>query len=288
MTWKRLLVAVAAALLGALANRASNCACGAEQNSSCTLSPLSPTRNTPPTSVVRMRRGNHICSGTVVAQSDKESLILCCNHCFADLPWPGGRIPRGKYPADCQIERLSDGKQWPAVAIDGSPEVDCALIVVRARITDAVPGVSASRRGDACEHWGISSEHTTGRMLGYNTGDGVTPDMSEWSTLRSIPGDSGAGVFSGGKLVAVNWGYDGQRQQRGTAIVFHLRFAKSSAVFRRLYPDLFSAVPSDPSLPDVQQPPPVNPPNPVIPQCPDGNCPLPSPWHRPRLLPWRR
>lgn len=288
MSWKshlaRLVVAVLILILSVLAGSAP----GAEQAipQSCTpcLTPDVP----PPKACVKMRRGDHLCSGTVVAQSANESLILCCNHCFADKPWPGGRIPKGKYPADCTIERLSDGKQWPAVAVDGSPEVDCALIVVRATITDAAPAVSAARRGDACEHWGISSEHTTGRVLGYNTGDGVTPNMSEWSTLRSIPGDSGAGVWSGGRLVAVNRGYDGLRQQRGTAIVFHLRFARGSKALGSIHPDLAKALPRDPDLPAVPSAPPTLPGPGVNPPCPDGNCPLPSPWHRPRLLPWRR
>lgn len=288
MSWKahlvRLVVAVLISTLIGLVGNALGAGIQAPQSCTPCLAP----NTIPPPCCVKMRRGNHLCSGTVVAQTDKQSLILCCNHCFADLPWPGGRIPRGKYPAKCTIERLSDGKQFDAVAVDGDPTVDSALIVVGARICDSAPGVASARRGDSCEHWGISSVHTVGSIIQYDTSPGQFPDMSESSTLRSIPGDSGAGVFSGGKLVAVNWGYDGANRQRGTAIVYHLRFARGSQALGSLHPDLTKAIPGDPDLPVVPSLPPTLPGPGVNPQCPDGNCPLSSPYSRPRLLPWRR
>lgn len=288
MSWKSKLAQVVVAILTLLALLIGSGALGAATDQCAVVRPRSKPGESVPPSVCRMARGNHVCSGTVLASARGTSLVVCCNHCFADLPWPGGKIPRGKYPAECTITRLSDGKQFRGVAVDGDPTVDSALIVVRELETDKPPGVGRANVGDSCEHWGISSGHTTGRFVKYDNDGDSYPDMREASTCRSIPGDSGAGVFSGGKLVAVNWGYDGKGLQRGTPVVYHLRFARSSRTLSASYPDLWRGIPADPAVPGVPAPPTITVPPRVRPQCPDGNCPLPSPWSRPRLLPWRR
>lgn len=289
MSWKSKLAQIVVGVLTLIALLIGSAARGARGQSSQSCTPCLAPDVPPPPSVVKMRHGNHLCSGTVVAVSGGEALVLCCNHCFARQNPVTGQFGKGNYPAKCQIERLSDGKVFDGEAVDGSPEVDSAVIVVRGVAGAVAAPVGRANVGDSCEHWGISSEHARGRITRYDDGGRYPPDQSERSTLRSIPGDSGAGVFVGGKLAAVNWGYWNNGEQGGTAVVHHLRFARQSRALSGSHADLWRGIPGDPAVPGLPQPPivPVYP-GVTPPACPPGGCPLPYPVHRRPLLPWRR
>lgn len=241
-----------------------------------------------PTSVVKMTRVGVSCSGTVLAIAGDQTLVSCCNHCFADRPWPGGRIPRGKYPAPCTIERLSDGKAFDGIAVDGNAEDDISLVVVLGGSGFAAPEVARGSVGDTCVHYGISSGPSTGRITRYSDADGVAGSDGERSTLRSIPGDSGAGVFVNGRIVAQNWGYWNSGEQGGTPVRYLLKFARGSSYLRDRNPELQRAVPSDPTVLPLPKPPDVVPPLTPVPPCVGPDCPSSPFWSRPRLRPLSR
>lgn len=289
MSWKSLVARAAVVTLTVLLLLLGAAAPGAAEQPAC-LPPVSCSPPKPPPSCcVKLRRGDHVCSGTVVAATKTESLVVSCNHCFADRPWPGGKIPKGKYPAKCQIERLSDGATYDAVAVDGSEYSDVSLIVVPTGLEPCGIAGGTVAVGEPCEHWGVSSVHATGRITRYDVSGRSPPDQSERSTSPSIPGDSGAGVLVAGKLAAVNWGYWPGPEQGGTAVRFVQTTVRASGVLRDRYPDLWREAKGSDDLLPVPQPPVAAPVTPAVPDCPGGVCPVPPRPHHPfRLLPWRR
>lgn len=291
MSWNRSHALTAVAGLTLVAALVASTALGAGQP--CTSPLLCPSAATPPPppSVVKVSRSGAVCSGTVISSTPDECLIVCCNHCFADHPWPGGVIPKGKYPAECAITWLSDGTKTAATAVDGDPGCDIALCVARtSKPATPAPRGTASV-GQSCEHYGVSSGRAAGRITRYDDTGRLPCDQSQRSTSPSIPGDSGAGVFVAGKIVAVNWGYWPSGEQGGTAVRFVLRVARGSERLRSLYRRLWDNIPSDPPVPDVY--PPIPRPDPVTtpPTWPIPVYPAPPGYSRPRLfpiLPWRR
>lgn len=291
MSWKSSLVQIVVGILTLLALLLGGVALPAETEVAAPGAGWSGSHGSVPESCVRVRRGNHVCSGTAVAASGELTLVISCNHCFADQPWPGGMIPRGKYPVECTIEGLSDGKRYDATAVDGDSGVDVALVVVRGGFAGTPARVARANVGDTAEHWGVSSHHATGRITRYDDSGRYPPDQSERAHISSIPGDSGAGLFVNGRLVAQNWGYWPGGEQGGTAVSYLLQFAGRSRQLRSDHPGLRDALPVLDDLPRV--PTPVLPPSTITPvsPCPDGNGCWLSPWSRPRLLPllpWRR
>lgn len=249
-----------------------------------TTAPMPKEVQSPKQSCMRLTVGTHSCSATVIASSGSKYLAISCNHCFARQPFPGAPFPRAPYPLKCQLSTLDGKEVYDAIAIDGDPASDLSLLVFTG-FTGPVARISGGARpGDYCEHYGISSGHAEGRIAYYASGGGIRGDASERARISSIPGDSGAGIFVGGRLAAVNWGnYPRTGEQGGTAILYVLLHANTSIPLSRDYHDLWDNLPKASTVPEMPKevvpPPVVSPPN-----CPGGVCPVPAPQYRfPRL-----
>lgn len=220
---------------------------------------LSSTLARPHPTSVRVQVAGKMCSGTVVAATGAGSIVLTCNHCFAHQPFPGASFPRADYPIRCQVVSLASGEKYDAIAVDGSADPDCALVVVDGSFPDAaVPGDSA-RPGDPVEHWGWASGHSVGYVTGYSSGDASGRGGFECSTCSSIPGDSGAGVFVRGKLIAINWGFYAGCPQAGTVLRPVRRLVASSTLVPAWAVESFGREPEAvgvPGLPPATVPPP--------------------------------
>lgn len=240
--------------------------------------PLIESKTAAPASVLRLRHGSSACSATVIAQEGEYALALSCAHCF-------GGAPSATRQPTCTLVSLTDGSSYDARGIAGDDAADCALILFKGRVPAAEVNGALPRAGSAVEHWGITSGHATGRVLAQPDLVRPLPTQLFRSTMSSIPGDSGAGIFSEGKLVAWNWGFyvGPPKVQAGTPVAFAVAAAVASPEVRRLFPLQCAAwgAPKEP-------PPPVEPP-PVVepPVAPPMVCP-PAPRYYDRRGPVRR
>lgn len=153
-------------------------------------------------------------SGTVIASEDGKSLVLTNAHV----------VESANYPITV-VHTDADGQPWryPATYIGGSSVSqsgnmlsiagpDLALLQVdyslpAAEIADSIPasGTPVQLWGFGGSMSGSTPTHRTGQVTTHGFADAITA-----STLRTINGDSGAGVFTeDGKLVAVHWGGNG-------------------------------------------------------------------------------
>lgn len=223
---------------------------------------------------------NHRCSATVIATAGDLSLAVCNNHCFAEQAFPGAPFPRAAYPLACRVQHLETGVWYDATAIDGATQPDVSLLVVNGRLATATCDLTEVPRGTRCEHFGITSRHATGVVLVYDTSATQYPNASFRSTCSSIPGDSGAGVFVGGKLVAVNWGrWIGPNEQAGSTVRHLSNLVSGSGLLARMHPDLWRSGCNGLGLPGLPLPPVVKPPDripehpPVLRPQPPGRSP---------------
>lgn len=233
--------------------------------------PLPLTSSAAPPSVLRLQHGNSGCSATCIAQEGDVSLVLSCAHCF-------GGAPSARFRPSARLVSLSDGAPYDAVGIAGDDAADCALLLVKGKIPAAPTSGTLPEVGAAVEHWGITSGHATGKVLPLPNPRDPVPTHLFRSTMSSIPGDSGAGVFSAGKLVAWNWGYWIERTnvQAGTPFAFAAQAAVSSAEVRKLFPAACKAwgAAEPPVQPPAEPPviePPVTPPSVNPPTCPPAD-----------------
>ena len=225
--------------------------------------------DTPP-SVVRVSQPGSQCSGTVIHSGGGKSLVLTCAHCYG-----GDRGYDGRYPTTVTVRQLATGRDYPGQAVAGRIDRDMAIIVVEGTLPAAEVDATAIRPGDELEHWGITSRYAYGIAVPVNTPRNAPPTHLLRSTLSSIPGDSGAGIFRRGKLVAVNWGYwtssDGTVEQGGTPVGYVGDILLAVELIAKLWPELRKLWGGDvgPVIPPVEPPPPppVTPPD-VIPPPP--------------------
>ena len=272
------IVALIAAILAALATQEA--VKGAEPETRVVV-PLRQTATAAPASCVRMRHGSSACSATCIAQEGESSLVLTCNHCFADAP-----SRDGVYPQSCTVLTLDGRTEYSATAVVGRAAPDMSLLVVRGKIAPADLDGRLPEVGSTVEHWGICSTHTRGVVRALPKWGSYAPTDLFRSSCRSCPGDSGAGMFQGGKLVAVNWGYWSGGDQAGTPIAFVGGLVRESSAVRKAFPKFAQGFPEGipPTIPPTI--PPVNPPD----ICPPGGCrpPAARPLLFPRLLPRSR
>lgn len=130
-------------------------------------------------------------SGTVLASEDGKSLVVT-NHHVVPTNIAG-------------VVVIHKEKEYPArLLVTGNDDVDLSLLIVDVKLPAAPLATKLPKLGDKVRHWGSTSGPAEGKVTGA-TASLPTPSLD--STLSSIPGDSGAGVFdTDGKLVAVNWG----------------------------------------------------------------------------------
>ena len=226
---------------------------------------------------VRLNVGHHRCSGTAVATRGDVTLVISCNHCFAAQPYPGAQFPRASYPIKCQILSNDERTTYEAVAIDGDSSADIAVIVVAGRLATCDIGTGGAAVGSAAVHYGRTSGYSHGRITVYDVSGRVPPDQTQRSTCSSIPGDSGAGVFVGGKYIATLWGRWHTGEQGGTAVRAVLDVIQRSAPLRRDYPELWGSVPIPKDVPALPRSVPPGPDLVPSPGCPGGVCPVPQP-----------
>jgi len=219
------------------------------------------TAETPGT-VCRVIMSGGLCSGTVVACDGKDSLILSCNHCFSEDHIGRTCDNPTAYPQTVRVEQLSTGKAWTGKAVVGSKEYDMGFAVIPAVLPVAKIDRARPKAGAAIEHWGISSGYAAGVVIDIPPGFGSAPTQQFRSRIKSIPGDSGAGVFAGGKLVATNWGYwTSNKDQGGTPVEYADKLLASQPKLVAQFGRLGAY-----ELPPGNPPNPANPPaNPVTP-----------------------
>src|SRR5690606_25937262 len=111
----------------------------------------------------------------------------------------------------------------------------------------------------------------------WSTDQRVPPDQTQRSTCSSIPGDSGAGVFVGGKYVATLWGRWNTGEQGGTSVRAMLDAVHGSTSLRRDYPELWGSIPDPKDMPALPGNVPPGTDLVPVPGCPGGVCPVPQP-----------
>ena len=140
-------------------------------------------------------------SGTCIASENGASLVLTCNHVFAEQPYPGAPFPLAAYPLAAWVTH--GGTEYKAVALAGDERSDLALVIVDAPLPVARIAASDPPEGAAVRHYGRTSKETSGKVLPLRT-EYTSPAARFTFTAAAIEGDSGAGVFNeDGELVAV-------------------------------------------------------------------------------------
>lgn len=137
--------------------------------------------------------------GTVVWSEAGSSVVVTTRHVFG-------------FPGPVRVEHA--GKSYPGRHTDLAAGNDLAVVFVAGELPAAALAPADPRPGDEIRHWGA----TTGPAAGKVTGRGTDPvgGPSVASSFDLISGDSGSGVFdSKGRLVGVNWGFEGIYRQRG-------------------------------------------------------------------------
>jgi hypothetical protein len=168
----------------------------------------------PRESVVFVEHNNSAGTGTVVSSEGGKSLVLTCAHVVENsrgtitVTTRAGKRHAATYVAGSVVRNIG-----PALIDVDGPDL-CVLSVdadlPAAKVADGPPAV-----GSPVELWGFGGQ-PYGAKPAHKTGlwDHPPPWTRPASayTVRTISGDSGAGVFNAaGELVAVHHGGDGRR-----------------------------------------------------------------------------
>lgn len=145
-------------------------------------------------------------SATCVACEDGKSLLLTNNHVFSEVK-ENGQFVRADYPIRVTVGTLDGKKAYSGVAVDGVPgyDGDLAAVVVLGELIPAVIADKDPPVGSKVRHLGIGSNGSIGEVLQPEDSGSFT-SWNFKSTLSSLPGDSGAGVFYNDMLIAVTSG----------------------------------------------------------------------------------
>lgn len=161
-------------------------------------------------------RGSCVC----VHGDGKKSVAVTNNHVLSVQPHPGAPFPLGNYPLEVNVLSLDKKNVWKGVAVAGDADADLAVIVVDGPLTFGKLADRNAAVGAEVWHKGIGSGFALGKVLPYAQ---AGPSSRFASTLRSMPGDSGAGVFDrvNGTVIGVNCGRHAMPEdapQRGVAV----------------------------------------------------------------------
>lgn len=222
-----------------------------------------PAAADPAKTTCRLRWRTYAGSGTCVACEGGRSLVVTNGHV---CPCPGETVmvdtATGK-----TLEGVCLAASHPLAGDPSRPDVarcargpDLSLVCVAGEMPAAELADALPKAGARVEQWTMNG-HKAGAVVGfagsYEAGTG-TPIWDD--TVPSQSGDSGAGMFAGGKVVAVRFG--GGCVGLGTVRAF-VR-AKAAKVFPELAARVRSDVPEPPQFRDlglpggpVQSPPPV-------------------------------
>jgi hypothetical protein len=148
----------------------------------------------PRDSIARVRRDlgdrYEMGSGTVVHSGQGWSLVLTAAH-VADGP--------GK------LTVRAGGKTFAGVVVEADKAADLAAVFVPADLPAAKVAAADVRDGAEVVMYGMTSVYSRGTVTGRHHFDGVE-NLAYATAADSENGDSGAGVFAGGELVAVHLG----------------------------------------------------------------------------------
>lgn len=151
--------------------------------------------------------GKYSGSGVCVATDGTRSLVLTCNHIFAEQPAPGAPFPLADYPLAVIVLGLDEtvGEVYRGKAVAGLADHDLALVVVEGKLPALPLASKDSPVGTEVRHRGIGSGWTRGKVLPAGC---VAPACSTFvATAQAIPGDSGSGVYNlKGEVVALTCG----------------------------------------------------------------------------------
>jgi Trypsin-like peptidase domain len=142
-------------------------------------------------------------SAVCVKSDGTQSLVVTNNHVFSIQPYEGATFPVGDYPLKGKVSTVSGKTSWEGIAVAGDNQHDLAFVVVPAVLAASPLAVKNAPPGTDVWHKGMGAKgaYTFGKVLD------LTTQTVFVSNLRSIPGDSGAGIFGPtGDVVAVNCG----------------------------------------------------------------------------------
>ena len=156
---------------------------------------------TDPTVVVSYMGDPKPASGTVVRAAGGKSYVLTCAHV---------------YPFTKQLDVIVSGRKFPAREVKADPRRDLKLLEVDAELTAAPVAAGTPPAGTPVAMRGARGPKA-GATVGPDVWRGPPSDPVAGqpvlrTTLPSEAGDSGAGVFAAGQLVAVNTGGGGGNQ----------------------------------------------------------------------------
>lgn len=147
-------------------------------------------------------------SGTVVAKDGETRYVLTNKHVVS--------------ATDKKVWVIYDRKRYDAKFIKAHPDVDLALVSVQIDAEPVVLAATEPKEGDEIKHFGKATGPQEGKVTGwtnFQSSDGVVMD----SSVFSVPGDSGAGLFnSKGQLVSVHYGRKGPPEGETVAISVRL------------------------------------------------------------------
>lgn len=173
----------------------------------------------PSKAAVLVRAGSAAGSGTCVGTEGGRSFILTNRHVVQagsplSVEWSGGHLPA------------------TLVAVD--QRADLALLTVEAVLPVAPVAASAPPAGSPVRQWGRDWRgggrpvFKSGLSVGFSAGREMGGAGIWVSTIPSISGDSGCGVFNeAGELVAVNWGTGPGEPQLAVGLADVVRFLRS-------------------------------------------------------------
>ena len=205
--------------------------------------------------VVRVNCGNGSGSGTVVWSEGGRSVILTAAHVLGT-----GTDPRVR----------GNGRWHKAEVLGRDDAADLAVLLVAADLPAIKVAEADPREGDDVLMVGVTSLWSKGRIVGreqFNGSECYLFGCDTGADDYSESGDSGAGVFVRGELVAVHC---------GKASSEHTPYAAGARPVRALLARVFKRSGSKTEPVVIAVPPAVAKPAPAQSNCPGGTCPVPS------------
>lgn len=137
-------------------------------------------------------------SGVAIAQKNDKTLVVSCNHIFAEQ-LPNGQYPLADYPMDAAV--WHKGKVFVGHAVGGCEKGDIAFIVVDGKIPVAPLAEKDALPGEAVWNYGKKSKGAPGvtHLTDFNA-----PSHKFIASFTSISGDSGGRACNArGEVVAI-------------------------------------------------------------------------------------
>jgi hypothetical protein len=219
----------------------------------------------PSKSVAWIKAGDSRGSGTVVACEGGESLVVTNRHV---CPTIGEGVT-------VQVGFV----KYPGKVVSVSQTADLAAVVVAAdlpacEVADAVPAP-----GTAVVQYGCEAGGPPTRKAGKAGAE--APQFADRGDLWHVestgaPGDSGCGVFAGGRLAGVYWGVIHDPDRHSCVHLANVRLflrCVGQVKFPKLAAKMAAREVARPKAADPVQARPQQP----QPSCPDGRCPVQSP-----------